>query len=94
MISRLLLGLGSFSNSMLYTFIFIFFTYQLIEPQLIYTIFSEYATILLYFWKYLHKSEEYTVNVVVNIRLKIAGQKKKNPQSVFTVLWVLKSAHI
>ena len=37
MISRLLLGLGSFSNSMLYTFIFIFFTYQLIEPQLIYT---------------------------------------------------------
>ena len=34
MISRLLLGLGSFSNSMLYTFIFIFFTYQLIEPQL------------------------------------------------------------
>ena len=52
MISRLLLGLGSFSNSMLYTFIFIFFTYQLIEPQLIYTIFSKYATILLYFWKY------------------------------------------
>ena len=94
MISRLLLGLGSFSNSMLYTFIFIFFTYQLIEPQLIYTIFSEYATILLYFWNYLHKSEEYTVNVVANIRLKIAGQKKKNPQSVFTVLWVLKSAHI
>ena len=41
MISRLLLGLGSFSNSMLYTFIFIFFTYQLIEPQLIYTIFFE-----------------------------------------------------
>ena len=66
MISRLLLGLGSFSNSMLYTFIFIFFTYQLIEPQLIYTIFSEYATILLYFWKYLHKSEEYKVNDITN----------------------------
>lgn len=94
MISRLLLGLGSFSNSMLYTFIFIFFTYQLIEPQLIYTIFSEYATILLYFWKYLQKSEEYTVNRVENIRLRISGQKKKNPQPVFTVLWVLKSAHI
>ena len=58
MISRLLLGLGSFSNSMLYTFIFIFFTYQLIEPQLIYTIFSEYATALLYFWKYLRSKKE------------------------------------
>ena len=66
MISRLLLGLGSFSNSMLYTFIFIFFTYQLIEPQLIYTIFSKYATILLYFWKYLQIYKEYKVNDIAN----------------------------